>query len=114
MKKYMAVFCGSREAMDAWMQLPDRKEKEKEGMMAWNKWMEDHMPLVVDGAPLGKTKRVSKKGIEDVRNDLGAYTIVEAESAEEAAKMFENHPHYMIFPGEYIDVMEVLPIPKVE
>ena len=113
MKKYMAVFCGSREAMDAWMQLPDRKEKEQAGMMAWGKWMEDHKAAVVEGSPLGKTKRVSKAGIADTRNDMGAWTVVQAESAEEAAKMFEGHPHFTIFPGEYIDVMECLPIPTM-
>jgi hypothetical protein len=113
MKKYMAVFLGSKEAMEAWMAMPDRKEKEREGMMAWGKWMEDHKASVVEGAPLGKTKRVGKNGIVDVRNDMGAYTVVQAESQEEAAKMFLNHPHFMIFPGENVDVMECLPIPTL-
>jgi hypothetical protein len=26
-------------------------------------------------------------------------------------KLFENHPHFTIFPGEAIEVMECLPIP---
>jgi hypothetical protein len=25
--------------------------------------------------------------------------------------MFENHPHFAIFPGEAVEVMPVLPIP---
>ena len=113
MKQYMAIFLGSRDAMDAWMQLPDRKEKEREGMMAWNKWMEDHKASVIGGAPLGKTKAVGKNGITDARNDMGAYTLVQAESQEEAANMFLNHPHFMIFPGDRVEVMECLPIPTM-
>ena len=33
------------------------------------------------------------------------------ESHEAAAKMFEGHPHFTIFPGEAVEIMEVLPIP---
>jgi len=28
-----------------------------------------------------------------------------------AAKMFEHHPHFLIFPGEGVEIMPVLPIP---
>ena len=30
---------------------------------------------------------------------------------EAAAKLFENHPHFTIFPGESVEIMPVLPIP---
>jgi hypothetical protein len=33
------------------------------------------------------------------------------ESPEEAAKMFEKHLHFSIFPGDSVDVMPVLSIP---
>jgi len=26
-------------------------------------------------------------------------------------RLFENHPHFSIFPGDAVEVMEVLPIP---
>lgn len=42
---------------------------------------------------------------------MGAYTVVQADSHEAAAKLFENHPHFMIFPGDAVEVMERLPIP---
>ena len=44
---------------------------------------------------------------------MGAFTVVKADSHAAAAKMFENHPHSTIFPGESIDVMPVLPIPNL-
>jgi hypothetical protein len=63
------------------------------------------------GGPLGRTKRASASGVSDMRNNLTGYTIVQAESHEAAAKMFENHPHFAIFPGDSVEIMEVLPIP---
>ena len=42
---------------------------------------------------------------------MAAYTIVRADSHEAAADVFKDHPHFMMFPGEAIEVMECLPIP---
>ena len=61
---------------------------------------------------LGKTKRIEAKGISNTKNEITAYTIVQAES-HEAAAVFANHPHFMIFPGQSVEVMECLPIPKM-
>ena len=33
------------------------------------------------------------------------------ESHEAAAQLFLNHPHFTIFPGESVELMECLPIP---
>ena len=89
-----------------------RKANDRKGMDAWMKWAKEHAGSLVDGGtPLGKTKRVTKDGISDVRNNLAAYTIVEAESQDAAAKMFLNHPHFTIFPGDGVEIMECLPLP---
>jgi hypothetical protein len=74
---------------------------------AWKKWMVDREKSLVDkGRPLGKTKRVTAKGVSDVRNDLNWYVILEADSHEAAANMVANHPHLQI-PGSSIEVMEI-------
>lgn len=39
--------------------------------------------------------------------------VVEAEPHEAAAKLFENHPHFAIFPGDGAEVMECLPKPEM-
>jgi len=36
---------------------------------------------------------------------------VQADSHEAAAKLFENHPHFAIFPGDAIEIMPVGAIP---
>jgi phosphoketolase len=116
MSNYLAVFVGSKNnpRMAAWMAMSDaeRKAKEQEGIAAWGAWMEKNKDVVVgEGGPLGKTKRVSGSGIADVSNEMGAFVVVRAESHEAAAKLFEKHPHFTIFPGEAIEVMPIMPIP---
>ena len=114
MKRYMAVFTGSSASMDAWKSLDaqERQRREQAGMAAWNEWVERHQAAIADGgAPLGKTLRVDRAGIAATRNNLAAYTVVQAESQEAAAAMFEGHPHFTIFPGDGVEVMECLPIP---
>ncbi len=114
MKRFLAVFLGSQASMDAWKALSEdeRSRREKAGMEAWGQWVGKHQKAIVDnGSPLGKTKRISAKGVGDVRNDLAAWTVVEAETHEAAASMFEGHPHFTIFPGEAVEVMECLPMP---
>ncbi len=114
MKKFLAIFLGTASGMERWKALDEakRKEAEKTGIEAWSRWATDNAKSIVDnGSPLGKTKRISAKGVADTRNEMAVYTVVEAESHEAAARMFENHPHFTIFPGEAIEVMECLPMP---
>jgi hypothetical protein len=59
--------------------------------------------------PLPGTR--SRQGIEDTENLLVAYVVVRAESHEAATKLFEGHPHFTIFPGDSVEIMECLPIP---
>jgi len=114
---FLAVFLGSKTSakMAAWIALPEaeRRAREQQGMAAWKAWVEKHQAALIEmGGPLGKTKRVDASGIADIGNEMGAFTVVRAASHEAAAKMFENHPHFAIFPGERVEVMPVLPIPS--
>jgi hypothetical protein len=113
---FLAVFLGSKTSprRAAWDALPEseRRAKEREGMAAWKAWVEKHQASIAGmGGPLGKTKRVSDRGLEDTSNHLAAFTLVRADSHEAAARLFENHPHFAIFPGDSIEIMPVLPIP---
>ena len=113
---YLAIFLGDKASprRAAWDALPeaDRRAKEREGMAAWKAWVEKHGGAIVAmGGPLGKTKKVTQQGIADTSNQLGAFTVVRAESHEAAAKLFDKHPHFSIFPGDSVEIMPVLPIP---
>ena len=113
---FLAVFLGSKTSpqMTAWNALPEaeRLARQQRGIAAWKAWVEKHQGAIVQmGGPLGKTKKVDSRGIAEVTNQLTAFTVVRAESHEAAAKLFENHPHFAIFPGEAVEIMPVLPIP---
>jgi len=114
MKNFLAVYLGTPAAMSGWNSLPEsvRSQRQAAGIEAWHEWVDRNKDRIVEvGAPLGKTKSVSKAGVADTRNSMTAFTVVRAESHEEAARLFENHPHFTIFPGEAIEIMECLPIP---
>ena len=116
MSNFLAVFTGTPEANEksGWNALSEssRKERTQAGIKAWHFWMESHQKqLVVAGGPIGKTKRVSSSGTADAHNNICGYVVVSAESHEAAARLFENHPHFSIFPGEAVEVMECLPVP---
>lgn len=113
---YLAMFLGSKTSprRAAWDALPEaeRRAKERAGVAAWKAWAEKHRASIVGmGGPLGKTKRVTPGGIEDTSNQLAAFTIVRADSHEAAARLFEGHPHFAIFPGDSVEIMPVLPVP---
>ena len=113
---FLAVFLGNKSSpkMAAWNALPEteRNAEMQKGIAAWKAWAEKHQDAIVGmGGPLGKTKKISERGIEDISNMLSAYTVVRAESHEAAARMFEKHPHFANFPGDSVEVMPVLPIP---
>jgi hypothetical protein len=113
---YLAVFLASKTSpkVKAWEALAEaeRNTKQQQGIAAWHAWAEKHKAAIVEmGGPLGKTKKVDSEGIADITNHLTAFTVVRAASQEAAAKMFEGHPHFAIFPGESIEIMPILPIP---
>ncbi|MCE9522514.1 MAG: hypothetical protein K8S25_08805 [Alphaproteobacteria bacterium] len=115
MKIFLAIYLGSiNSARQAeWGKLDEaaRQKRISAGMTAWGDWMtKHHASVVVEGGPLGKTKQASVAGISDTKNNMSGYVVVRAESHEAAASMFENHPHFSIFPGDSVEIMECLPI----
>ncbi len=116
MKNFLAVFTGTDEAteLSGWNALDEseRQSRVQTGIEQWHAWMETHRQrVVVAGSPVGKTLRVSGEGVAHARNAICGYIVVAAESHQAAAKLFEGHPHFSIFPGEAVEVMECLPVP---
>lgn len=116
MKTFLAVYTGTPAAFARWQELDEatRKQREASGMKAWMDWGTANAAVTVfEGGPLGKTKQVSPSGIADIRNNLAGFTVIRAESHEAAARLFEKHPHFTIFPGDAVEIMECLPIPTM-
>ena len=60
MKKYCAIYLGTKAGMEKWKKLDDatRKQREQQGMKAWQDWATTNKAAIVEmGSPLGKTKR---------------------------------------------------------
>lgn len=83
-------------------------EQRKQGMDEWNQWMQANAAIFADmGAPVGKNLHVSPTGSEEMSNDIGGYSIVQAESKEAAADMMKGNPHFTM-PGATMDIMEIV------
>jgi hypothetical protein len=115
MKTFLAIYIGTEAALkEKWGKLDDtkRKQLEAEGIKAWKAWGTTHAAAIVEqGSPLGKTKRAAAEGITDIKNNMTGYVVVRAESHAAAAKLFEHHPHFTVFPGDSVEIMECLPLP---
>jgi hypothetical protein len=118
LKTFLAIYLGSHspQARSAWDRLDEstRNERIATGMQAWHDWGTRHASAIVEqGGPLGKTKRAAADGVSDVRNAMTGYVIVRAENHDAAAKLFVDHPHFAVFPGDSVEIMECLPLPGI-
>ncbi len=107
MAKFLVLYLAPHAVVDEWMKTPPEKRKaEEEKMMGeWKKWMSEHASVFADqGAGVSRPKRIDAKGTSDGRNDIMLYAIVNADSLDAAARMFQNHPHLGI-PQSSIEVM---------
>lgn len=106
--KFLVMYQMPHTGLDDWMKLPETERKAQEEAMQseWNSWLAEHKAMIVETVGVGKPKRVTKEGVEDSRNDIMMYSIVEADSLEAAADIFKDHPHFGI-PNSWIEVMPV-------
>jgi hypothetical protein len=110
-KKFMVLYMASEAEFEKMMKT-STPEQQKKGMEAWMKWMNEHKASLVDGgAPLGKTKRVDANGASNTKNQIGGYSVVQAETHDAATKMFgKEHPHLQV-PGTWVEIVEIMPVP---
>lgn len=108
MKKFMLIYLTSKEAMEKMKDMSP--EDHKKMMEPWMAWMAKCGDALVDmGAPLGKVQNVTSSGSEQGSDDVGGYSILQAESMDDAVKMLEGHPN-LAWGG--IRVYEMMPMPS--
>ena len=107
MKKFLVLFLMPVAGLEAWMKTdPEVRKVDEEKMRTdWNAWMTEHKDNVKETLGAGKTKKVTKEGVADTKNNIMLYSIVEAPSHEEASAMFVGHPHLDI-PDASIEIMQ--------
>src|SRR3954447_17185603 len=111
MKKFLVLYMAPAANFEKMMRdfTPEQQQK---GMQAWMAWMNANKSSLVDGgAPVGKTKRVDANGASDTRNEIGGYSIVQAESHDAATKIFGKVQPHLQMPGTWIEVVEIMQLP---
>jgi hypothetical protein len=109
MKKFLVLYRAPTSSFEQMKKASP--EQQKAGMDAWMAWSKKASSTIVDmGAPLGKSMRVTKGGSSPVTNDLGGYSVLQAESKESLAQSLKDHPHFMMPEGS-IEIVELLPMP---
>lgn len=109
MKKFLVLYKASAAAFEQAMK--STPEQQKAGMEVWMAWGKKAASSIVDmGAPLGKALRVTPAGATPIKNDLGGYSILQAESREALAETLKGHPHFMMGDSS-IEITELLPMP---
>lgn len=109
--KFLALYMAPTGVFEQ-MMADSTPEQQKAGMDAWTDWMKAHQESIADmGAPVGATKRVTAGGVADVRNEVGGYSIIEADSHDAAAALFADSPHLHMMPEAFVDVSALLAMP---
>lgn len=74
---------------------PETEQERANEMAAWGSWMQGlGAALIVPGSPVGMSKTVTNKGVEDNggSNPLSGYSVVEAGDMDAAIKMAQGCP----------------------
>lgn len=80
-------------------------------MQAWNDWSAKAGSGVVDlGLPLSNGRKLTANGASEAGTDVAGYSILQADTMENAESLLEGHPHLQM-PGATIEVYESLQIP---
>jgi len=109
MKKFLVLYHAPASSFE--MMKKATPDQQKAGMEAWMTWSKTSASSIVDmGGPLGKSLRVTTSSASPSTNDLGGFSILQAESKEALAETLKGHPHFLMPEGS-VEVIEVLPVP---
>lgn len=109
MKKFLVLYKAPTSGFE--QMAKSTPEQQKAGMEAWMAWSKKASASIVDmGAPLGKSVKVTKGGVAPASNDLGGFSILQAESKEALAEALKGHPHFMM-PDGFIEIIDFMPMP---
>jgi hypothetical protein len=109
MKKFLVLYKAPTASFEQMMKASP--EQQKAGMDAWMAWSKKAAGAIVDmGGPLGPSVKVTPAGTTPSKNDLGGYSVMQAESKEALGASMKGHPHFMT-PDGTIEIVELMPLP---
>jgi hypothetical protein len=109
MKKFL-VLCRAPSA--SFQEMRNATAEQRKALIdGWHAWSDKNSAAIVDqGAPLGKSLRVTTTDASPIENDLGSFTIFQAESQEALAALLKDHPH-LRSAERFIEMVEMMPMP---
>jgi hypothetical protein len=111
-RKFLVTYLAPASVIDDWKKTEPSKERlprRKCRGIGESGWpiMRKHLPT---REQVSARRNVSpRKVLRIPKNDIMLYSVVEADSHQAAAKMFEKHPHLGI-PHASIEIMEIHPL----
>ena len=112
MAKFLVLYNSPIPAEQAMAQVTP--EQAEAGMALWNEWAEKNGDSIVDlGVPLGSGRHVESDAVTAGTAKATGFSVLEADSLDDAVRIVENHPHFHT-PDGSIDVLEFLQMPGME
>jgi hypothetical protein len=111
MKKFIVIYHAPADALE---QMSSASPEEmKKGMEPWMEWAQKCRSKLVDlGSPLSSGQKVLPNGkSEPSKREVVGYSILEANSMEDAKSLLVGHPHLMWRGDCEIEVHETMPLP---
>ena len=109
MTKYLFIYHAPMTPADA---APPTPEQMEAVMGQWNAWAGKVGDRLVDfGTPLAGGVQVTPEGTSPSTREVAGYTLIEADSMDDALALAKDHPHLNMPGGCTIEVHEALPVP---
>jgi hypothetical protein len=110
MKKYIVLYTAPVGAMEQMAQASP--EEQAKGMEGWMQWAQKCGDKLVDlGSPLTAGQRLSPSGNAASDLNICGYSLLQAETMDDAKALLQGHPHLGWNEACTIEVYETMPIP---
>lgn len=105
MKNFLVTYHSTPEAMAGMKDITP--EQMAEGMKPWMEWQAKIGEQLVEmGSPLCASNKITPAGEGKCTNNVSGFSIVKADTMEDAKKLFEGHPHLSWNDGAWVEVHE--------
>lgn len=108
MTKFLVLYLSSVPAADQMAE--STREQADAGTARWMSWAKRAGSHLVDlGSPVGYATQVVKGVTRESSTTVAGFSILQADSREQAIELLADHPHYRS-PGASIEVLEFVPM----
>lgn len=111
MKKFMMIYRIPKAVHE---KMKDKSPEEmKKGMNEWQKWAKGLGKGLTDmGTHFGSGHKITDKVDEVLESSIAGYSVLQAESLDDAKKMVKKYPFSMWDESCSIELFECMPMPK--